>query len=64
MVRHKWFRGPVGYGFKYRLNERCPLLIDEIVWDRETINAIPYDARPNEFTLSVKDRPVEVMYGR
>ena len=55
MARKKWLRGPTGeiYGFKYRLNERCPLLIDEVVWDKDTINAIPYDARPNRFKLSV-----------
>jgi hypothetical protein len=32
-ARKVWIRGPFG-GYKYRLNERCPLFIDEIVWDK------------------------------
>jgi len=60
-ARTKWLRGPVGEacGFKYRLNEVTPLLIDEVVWDKGIIfkKRPPIEARPessNSFSSATK----------
>ena len=57
----EYIRGSVGdvYGFKYRLNESCPLLIDEVVWDKGIVfkKRPPIEARlesPNSFSSATK----------
>jgi len=58
-MAREWKCGPGDYPFKYKLNERCPLLIDEVVWDkgvvfkeREPIITAP--EKTNSFKSSTK----------